>query len=161
MIKKRTDRYRFSDEQLESFYFDEVALILKECVKNKIKVRISPFFDDLKGQSAEYILRKFLSEKDGYRSHFRTIFHPNEKKCSIPKNYLRVNPSGDLVFCCFQDDAGVSWGNVFKDDLCDIVVSDAYFNFTNNTVEGKDPCWMCKKTLKANYGEETACAKSA
>lgn len=161
MIKKRTDRYLFSDEQLVSFYFDEMILILKECVKNKIRVRITPIFDDLKAKSAEHVLMKFLSAKEEYRNHFRTIFHPNNKGCSIPRNYLRVNPSGDLVFCCFQDDAGVSWGNVFREDLCDIVVSDGYFNFTNNAVEGKDPCWMCKKTYKANYGEIIECAKSA
>ncbi len=159
MIKKRTDKYLFSDKQLVSFYFDEVALILKECAKSKIKVRITPFFEDFKGKSAEHILTKFLSAKDEYRSYFRTIFHPNNKECAIPRNFLRVNPSGDLVFCCFQDDSGVSWGNVFKDDLCDIVVSDEYFNFTNNAVEGKDPCWMCKKTYKANYGGIVECAR--
>ena len=161
MIKKRTERYIFSEEQLVSFYFDEIILILKECIKNKIRIRITPFFDDWAGKSAEYALMRFLSAKDEYRSHFRTIFHPNNNKCTIPRNYLRVNPSGDLVFCCFQDDSGVSWGNVFKEDLCDIVVSDGYFNFTNNAVEGKDPCWMCKKTYKANYGGDAACVKSA
>lgn len=160
MIKQRTERYVFSEEQLVSFYFNEVILILKECSKHKIKIRITPFFDDLKEKSAEYVLMKLLSAKDEYRSRFRTIFHPNNKKCAIPWNYLRVNPTGDLVFCCFQDDSGVSWGNVLKDDLCDIVVSEGYFNFTHNAIEGKDPCWMCKKAYKVNYGGEVVCAKS-
>lgn len=161
MIKKRTDRYLFSDEQLEYFYFEEAVSIIKECVKHKMKVRITPFFEEFKGKNAEYILREFLSAQKEYRGRFRKIFLPNNKKCSIPRNYLRVNPGGDLVFCCFQDDSGVAWGNVFKDDICDIVVSDEYFAFTNNAYEGKDPCWMCKKTYKANYGEDAACAKSA
>jgi|GEM_PF-1106205 len=161
MIEKRTDRYLFSDEQLTDFYFNEAILILKECARHKIKVRLSPFFDELKGKSAVDILKRLASDKNGYRDRFRTMFHPNGKGCSIPRNYLRVNPSGNLVFCCFQDDSGASWGNVFQQDLCDIVVSDGYFQFTNNAVEGKDPCWMCKKTLKANYGQETTCARSA
>lgn len=160
MIEQRTERYVFSEEQLVSFYFNEVILILKECSKHKIKIRITPFFDDLKEKSAEYVLMKFLSAKDEYCSRFRAIFHPNNKKCAIPRNYLRVNPTGDLVFCCFQDDSGVSWGNVLRDDLCDIVVSDDYFHFTNSAVEGRDPCWMCKRSYQANYGERAACARS-
>ncbi|MBI3617958.1 MAG: radical SAM protein [Candidatus Omnitrophica bacterium] len=51
MIKKRTERYIFSEEQLVSFYFDEIILILKGCIKNKIRIRITPFFDDLAGKS--------------------------------------------------------------------------------------------------------------
>ena len=152
MQKDKAAKFIFSAKQLESFYFDELILILKECIKNRIKVRITPFFEELMGKSAGYVLAKFLSTKDEYRGRFRTIFYAHNNKCAIPKSYLRVNPNGDLVFCCFQDDYASPWGNVNGQDLCDIVVSDGYFNFINNAIEGKGPCRMCKQGYNASYG---------
>lgn len=148
----KTSKFVLSKEQLREFYFDEVILILRECIKNKVKVKISPFFQELTGLRETQVLLALLARKDEYALRFRTIFHPNNNKCSQPKYFVRVNPSGDVAFCCFQDDHGNPWGNVIEQDFCDIVVSDTYFNFINNAIEGKGPCRTCKKGYNANYG---------
>jgi MoaA/NifB/PqqE/SkfB family radical SAM enzyme len=133
MLMDKAAKFIFSTKQLESFYFDESILILRACIKSKIKVRITPFFDE-------------------YRGRFRTMFLPHNNKCAIPKSYLRVNPGGDIASCCFQDDDESPRGNVIREDLCDIVVSDRFFNFINNAISGKGPCRMCKKSYTVNYG---------
>lgn len=123
MLKGKAAKFIFSAKQLESFYSDEWPLISKEGIKNRIKVKITP-----------------------------TTFRPRLNKCTIPQNYLRVNPDGDIAFCCFQDDEKNSWGNVIREDLCDIVVSDGFFNFIHNAVESKGPCRSCKQSYNVNYG---------
>jgi predicted glycosyltransferase/MoaA/NifB/PqqE/SkfB family radical SAM enzyme len=148
----KTSKFVLSEEQLRDFYFNEVILILKECMKNKIKVQILPFFQELIGRRESQVLLALLSRKEEYALRFRTIFHPNNNKCGTPKVFVRINPSGDVAFCCFQDQDGNPWGNVIEQDLCDIVVSDTYFNFINNAIEGKGPCRTCKKGYNANYG---------
>ena len=152
MLMDKAAKFIFSTKQLESFYFDELILILKECIKSGIKVRITPFFEELMGKSAQYVFKEFLSAKDEYRGRFRTMFLPHNNKCTIPRNYLRVNPGGDIASCCFQDDDESPRGNVIREDLCGIVVSDGFFNFINNAISGKGLCRMCKKSYNANYG---------
>ena len=152
MHRDEAVKFIFSAKQLESFYFDELILILKECIKHRTKVRITPFFEELIGKSALYVFKKFLSAKDEYRGRFRTMFLLHQHKCAIPQSYLRINPSGNLAFCCFHDDEESPWGNVIGQDLCAIVVSDEFFNFIHNAIEGKGRCRICKQSYNANYG---------
>jgi hypothetical protein len=41
---------------------------------------------------------------------------------------------------------------VMGQDLCAIVVSDGFFNFIHNAIEGKGQCRICKQSYNANYG---------
>jgi predicted glycosyltransferase/MoaA/NifB/PqqE/SkfB family radical SAM enzyme len=144
----------FSDEQLKEFYFDEVVLILRECVNNKISVSISPFFKEFYGQDAGYILERMLLKKAMYRRRFREIFMPDHQECGVPRRQIRINSNGDISACCFQDDLKMPLGNVIKQSLCEIVVSDEYQDLVLHAVAGESRCRVCKKSFSDHYGDE-------
>ncbi|MBF0504776.1 MAG: radical SAM protein [Candidatus Omnitrophica bacterium] len=145
MHKAKAHKFTFSAKQLKSFYFDELILIFKECIKSGTKVRVTPFYNEFKDKSARYVLSNLLSKSQEYHSRMRQMFLSQNSKCMIPKSQLRINPNGDIAFCCFQDDNKNPWGNVISQDLCDVVVSDGFYNFIHSATEGTGPCRTCKQ----------------
>lgn len=147
-----TDKFVFTEKQLAYFFVDEAALIIAEAVKNKVKVKITPFFPEFADMGKVQILKELYLHKEELRARIKSVFRPTLTDCLIPKQYVRVNPTGDIAFCCFQDEDGNPWGNVLQEDICDIVVSDKYYNFVDNAVEGKGACLGCKRNYNENYG---------
>jgi len=129
-----------------------VVLILRAAVKHKMRIRISPFFHELMDQDASRVLLTYLRDRSSYRARFREIFAPDHKPCSIPKKDMRVNSNGEISACCFMDDAGHPLGNILKKGLPEAVVSDRYWKFVNNAVQGEGNCCHCKEGFNANYG---------
>lgn len=143
----------FSEDQLMMFYFKEVSLILRECVKRKIRVSsIHPFFKELTGDDEEKILYELLARKQEYMRRFRTIFALDNMTCHFRKQ-LQVDVNGEIFCCGFMNGVKAPLGNVIKNDLCDILVSDTYFDFFSNICPGEGLCKECKSFFVMNYGE--------
>ena len=125
----------FTKNELENFYFDEVPKILKNCIINGIKIRISPFFSNFTNKTAQEILLEYLFNKEEYIHNLEDIF--NVKDCSILKESIRINSNNNITSCCFLDDSGFESGDLNKNDLSYIITSDLFYNmFKSNNCSG-------------------------
>lgn len=136
---------KFRKEQLYSYYFNEVPLILKECiVNNNIRLKIKPFFKDLQNINNRDVLRRLLIHKKHYISRFGLVFETDlSQLCPKAKSDLRINANGEVCPCCYLDDYPIALGNIYKSTLLDIVSSDKYFNFINSAKPNKGWCRKC------------------
>jgi len=143
----KSEKLRFSKEQLESFYFDEFLLILKETINKKIKLKTSPFFRELDKQQLdnESLLIELLFNKEKYRASLASIFGHSDNACDIAKKQIRINANGELSPCCYLDDYNIQIGNINEKSLLETLISDKYFDFVNNAFEGKGKCSVCKQ----------------
>lgn len=135
---------KFKKEQLLSFYFKEIPLILKECIRNNIRVRITPFFKDLQNLNNRVRLKRLLTNKKYYLSKFKSIFEITSiGLCERAKNDLRVNANGWICPCCYLDDYPINLGNIYNNSLLEIVSSDEYFNFITSARPDRGWCKKC------------------
>jgi len=135
---------KFSKDQLDFFYFYEVPLIFKKCMESNIRCRITPFFKDLKNMSSGEILRRLLRNKEYYLSRFFSIFEPGPPQlCPRAINQLRINADGNICPCCYLDDYPINLGNIYKNNLTDIVASEKYYNFVTQAKQNIGWCRKC------------------
>ena len=136
----------FTKKELESYYFNELPLILKQCIKYNIKFRITPFFAEINDFEPKEILRELVSNKEKYINSFVSIFDYKKGLCQVPKKQLRINMDGEFGSCCYLDDHPLGFGNTMQNKLLDILLSKEYINFVNNAQEGKGKCAIhCKR----------------
>lgn len=147
----------FSKEELETFYFDETPLILREAAKYSLKVEINPFFEEISSLvESEEMLRELLLNKDKYIHNLDNIFKFENNTCTLAGKSIRVNTDGKITPCCYLDDTQPNIGNIFKDSLIKMFMSKRYFEFINNAEPGKKECKYCKSGYVgyAKYFEE-------
>ena len=149
----RSKKFLFSAGQIEEFYNDEVVRIFRVCQEHKVKVSVAPFFKELQNKEPAHVLARLLSDRKNYTRRLREIFSPDGTSCTLPNEEIRINADGAVSGCCFQDDAGIALGNVRRQDLCDIMVSDVYDTFRRGAAEGAGPCRCCKQSFSRDYGK--------
>jgi radical SAM protein with 4Fe4S-binding SPASM domain len=135
---------KFRKDQLLSFYFNEAPLILKECIKNKVKLRITPFFMGLQNLNNRERLKRLLTNKKYYFSNLESIFEINSTSlCQRARSDLRVNANGWVCPCCYLDDYPINLGNINDNSLLEIVSSNEYFNFIASARPNRGWCEKC------------------
>lgn len=151
-----SNKLKFKKEELESFYFNELLLILKESLKENIRVEINPFFKNLKNMNNQELLAELLFNKEKYINNLVSVFKNSDKSCDAPKHKIRINSNGNLSPCCFLDDYSIGIGNINNQSLLNALLSDKFSNFTNNLIKREDKCSICQKgyAIYADYFKE-------
>lgn len=136
---------KFGLEALHKYYFQEVADIFKSSIIHDIPVKITPFFEELKGLNSVQALSKFNQAKAEYKERFHEIFTLNGKNCQIAKDQIRINANGNIRPCCYLDDEHIHFGNINQSPLTKIAISDKYFNYVKLAKEGVGTCSVCQQ----------------
>jgi len=138
----KMDDLKFSIDQLVEYYSKEVIEILKNSIKCHIPVRITPFYDHLRGLNSFDVLTDLTENKD--KHNLNEIFTLKGRNCQIAKDQIRVNANGNVRPCCYLDDQHVTFGNINHRPLKEIVTDDKYFNYVNQAREGIGDCSVCQ-----------------
>jgi len=126
-------------------------LILKHCINNDLKLRITPFFRDLETRDNDQRLSELVFRKERYFASIGDIFCPEESSCQVICRNIRINSDGRISPCCFHDDSSFGFGNVKDDALLNIILSGDYQRFLAGSVGGKGACKVCMDGY-ASYG---------
>ena len=65
--------------------------------------------------------------------------------CYGMKDHIGVLCDGSVVPCCMDYDGNIALGNLFEQDLSDILNNEKAIFFRNNLDNGTTPCEMCKR----------------
>lgn len=136
---------KFKKNQLELFYFTEVPLILKECMRRDIALRITPFFRELQKLDLSKQFKRLQENKKYYRSRFKSVFEikPSNGCLKRATQELRINSNGEVCPCCYLDDYPVNLGNIYNRDLFSIVSSPKYIDFILSAKPDRGWCKKC------------------
>lgn len=65
-------------------------------------------------------------------------------RCYGLKTHIGILVDGTIIPCCLDDDGIINLGNIFKDDLKDVISSKRYTNIINNFKDNKKCEELCK-----------------
>lgn len=69
----------------------------------------------------------------------------NEGKCYALKDHIGLLSNGEIVPCCLDGNGSLSFGNIFKDDLSQIIKSERFNKMKNELQNEIRNCDLCKK----------------
>lgn len=139
---------KFKKNDILAFYLRVVPLIIKNCMRYKIKCKIQPILEETSPRAARGMLETISNEKT-YRRVLKSRLTPtSSKSCFKPQMGLRINPDGEISPCCTLDNSQGIIGNVYEKSLLEILSSDKYSRFLKSAKPGKGMCHECGKEYK-------------
>lgn len=69
----------------------------------------------------------------------------NSIACYGSIDQFGITANGDVIPCCLDNDATMSFGNVYKESFKDIIHKDDFIKFNNNIKSGIPPHSLCEK----------------
>ena len=138
----------FKVEEALDYYLHEVPLILKSCLRYRIKCKIQPLLEDISADATRQAL-DIIADRCRYRRRLKQLLTPDVSwNCTRPARSLRINSDGEVSPCCTLDNTMDIIGNIYHQDLIDILSSDKYFDFLNNARPQNGPCRQCGKEYR-------------
>jgi radical SAM protein with 4Fe4S-binding SPASM domain len=145
MTQNSLPHLKFTPAQLRKLYLDTAPAILKNAVASRVGVRIKPFFPDLEDKPPQEALWRLKEYRKRYADELGAIFGYPHRSCALAASTMRINPNGEISPCCSLDDYPSPIGNIFKNNLIDIITSDRYANFIKHAVPGRGRCVRCRE----------------
>lgn len=72
-------------------------------------------------------------------------YYNEEGTCYALKDHIGILVNGDVIPCCLDANGIIKLGNIYKDDLSDIINSDRYKKMSNGFKNNKKCEELCKK----------------
>ena len=98
----------------------------------------------------------FEVEKEFIWPSMKNNYFNEEGSCRGLRDFIGILVSGEVIPCCLDSAGVINLGNIYKDDLCDIINSQIYKEMKQGFLNNKKIHPLCKKCnfydLRKNNG---------
>ena len=128
IVNKINEHYHLNDEILNKINIDK-----------NIKIRDNIYVD----KDYEFVWPRVSHKEDNYGT------------CLGTRSHIGILSCGTIVPCCLDSSGIINLGNIFQDDLSDILNSDLFKKIENGFRNNKIVCDLCKScTFRKRFDKE-------
>ncbi len=136
------------DNQVDKKIYIQLRLWIKD---DEVNNYIFSYLGEKLGKVLDYNKKKimdktFLSFDEEFTwPSLNNDFVSDDGKCKGTFTHIGILASGDIVPCCLDSSGAEVLGNIFKDDLSDVINSEKFKAIHNGFKEGKVESALCKR----------------